>query len=169
MGKNKKGIWGIMWYEQGSSNESTKTGFTSREAAEAWGRTKPSIMHRFSHAMVYTKDISHTFRRAEVVDPKAVAVAFSKVLKSWLTNDQMVKVLMLNRKEKDQLVCHSHDFCDANMAMDAAIKKVAPAFYKAAWADNRKTDGEGKVWSKMNTIWNRAWSIAKTNYFFVER
>lgn len=99
--------------------------------------------------------------------PTAVAVAFSKVLRGWLTKDQMVKVLALNKREKNPMVCHSHDFCDANMAMDAAIKKVAPEFYKAAWADNRKTDGEGKVWGRMNKLWNRSWAIAKEHYFYV--
>jgi hypothetical protein len=60
-----RGPWGVMWYEQDSADESFKKGFATREAAEAWARTQPSVRHRYSHAVVYNELISHGLRRAK--------------------------------------------------------------------------------------------------------
>lgn len=99
--------------------------------------------------------------------PDAVAHAFADVLKEWLTPEQVAEANAKNKTDDyDDSVCASHDYCDANMAMDEAFKKVDPAFYAAAWADNEATGGEGKVWARMTDIWNEAWGIAKRADFW---
>tara|TARA_R110000868_G_scaffold140148_1_gene355467 strand:- start:397 stop:720 length:324 start_codon:yes stop_codon:yes gene_type:complete len=53
----------------------------------------------------------------------------------------------------DSTVCHTHDYCDANMLMLAAWQE----FF----------GGEPDVSSEEDTaIWNDAWSIAKAAEFF---
>lgn len=79
-----------------------------------------------------------------------VANEFSKVLHEWLTDDEMKEVI--KRNEDDMMCCASHDFCDANMAMDEAFTKVF----------NREFDMES---DHDNKIWNDAWTAAKQNQF----
>jgi len=54
-------------------------------------------------------------------------------------------------------VCHTHDFCDANMVMDAAFRRVlgrGPAY------------GDDAVDGIDDELWNAAWSIAKARRFW---
>ncbi len=39
------------------------------------------------------------------------------MLKTWLSPEEMQEVVCRNEGEHDPTICHSHDFCDANMAM----------------------------------------------------
>lgn len=48
---------------------------------------------------------------------EAMAAEFSAVLKTWLSPAEMKEVVCRNEGEPDPNICHSHDFCDANMAM----------------------------------------------------
>lgn len=84
-----------------------------------------------------------------------VAEEFAYVLQDWLTKDEMCVAIHRNRWEKDKQVCHSHDFCDANMAMNEALKKVIK---------HRETDelDDPKI-----DLWNKAWALAKKNEFYV--
>ncbi len=90
--------------------------------------------------------------RAE--NARRVAVAFKAVLTEWLTADEMAAVTARNRAEVNPHVCHSHDFCDANMAMDEAFRKVfgrpASDYLDAA---------EGTLDEMPWEIWNDAWAI----------
>ncbi len=47
---------------------------------------------------------------------EAMAAEFSAVLKTWLSPEEMQEVVCRNEGEHDPTICHSHDFCDANMA-----------------------------------------------------
>lgn len=82
-----------------------------------------------------------------------LAVEFSHTLREWLTNEQMKEVIKLNATEEYADFCASHDYCDANMAMDAGIKTLF----------GRHADTRGDV-----ELWNAAWTIAKTNNFFTQ-
>lgn len=64
-----------------------------------------------------------------VLDPKqieTVAHEFSKVLSEWLTPAQCRAVLACNATEPFQTsgACASHDFSDANMAMEEAFHNL---------------------------------------------
>jgi hypothetical protein len=86
-------------------------------------------------------------------DPEQFAREFSVVLRSWLTPAQMEEVIARNKAETDPRICHSHDFCDANMAMNEV-------FLDKHGLDLNAED-EAHV-----TLWNEAWDIAKANDFF---
>ena len=101
-----------------------------------------------------------TATKTKIAAPSKEAVAreFSRILRTWLTAAQMKKIIKLNKTTE---FGNENDFCDANMAMDEAFKNVAPAYHKAAWADNRRSGGEGKVWGEFMELFDAAWAVAK--------
>jgi len=107
----------------------------------------------------------------ETMTAEDLAKAFAKVLREWLSNEEMHSINVANWSSTDPNVCASHDFCDANMAMDEAIQKLAPEFYKAAWAENDAADVSvecGPLWTRFTDLSNEAWSLAKAANFYVE-
>jgi aminoglycoside phosphotransferase (APT) family kinase protein len=54
----------------------------------------------------------------------AVSKEFQRILKEWMTPEEWQQMIALNLKEKSQFICHSHDFCDANVAMLQAVINV---------------------------------------------
>jgi hypothetical protein len=106
---------------------------------------------------------------------EVVAKEFAKILRDWLTPEEMKQVVDYPKSpDADPAVCLSGDFCDSNMAMDEAFKNVAPEFYAEAWnkRDRYLKSGDpaedaAESWSKMNDIWNEAWTLAKENNFWV--
>lgn len=57
---------------------------------------------------------------------KRIALQFTRLLHVEIGTTRMDTVVALNREETSRDVCHSHDFCDANMVMHAAF--VAAGF-----------------------------------------
>lgn len=47
----------------------------------------------------------------------ALAIEFCDAMREALTPDQLRQVVERNQAETHAGVCHSHDFCDANMVM----------------------------------------------------
>lgn len=88
-------------------------------------------------------------------DVKQLAVEFSKTLRIWLKPMDMVRVVERNNDDGDPRVCHSHDFCDANMAMGAAFENV----FGRPWNDESDMD---------EAIWAFAWDVAKECEFDVD-
>jgi hypothetical protein len=81
-----------------------------------------------------------------------LAVKFCDVLHEWLTEDELAIVVERNASRDCECVCHSHDFCDANMAMDEA------------WS--RMFQDEIDLSSEIDTdLWNAAWDLAKKHNF----
>lgn len=78
-----------------------------------------------------------------MVDPKDVARKFAAVLEAWLSPQDFAELRRRNAAETDANICHSHDFCDANMAMDAALR--------ACGVDNA---------AAVDRLWTAAWEIA---------
>ncbi len=77
---------------------------------------------------------------------------FSEELTSWLTPDEMALVNQRNRAEANVNICHSHDVCDANMAMDVAWREVI----------GRSVDATSDADA---TLWGEAWDWAKARAF----
>lgn len=81
----------------------------------------------------------------------ALAKAFCEKLheyaKDLKSEDGLQQAIKDNASEKDSSICHSHDFCDANMAMLDAVKSLG--------SDLNFED------EKMMTIVNQAWGRAK--------
>lgn len=92
--------------------------------------------------------------QADTAEQAKVALKFAKVLHEWLTPAQMRMVVARNEgMHHDDPCCSSHDFCDANMAMDEAMQ-----------ACGHSTDGDPDEMG-WNVVWNGAWAIAKRMNF----
>lgn len=85
------------------------------------------------------------------MNPKILANKFSMVLRSWLTDAEMREVIERNKAETTRSVCHSHDFCDANMAMQEAAESFGLTFDAGS--------------DECAALWNSAWDLAKKNNF----
>lgn len=97
-----------------------------------------------------------------------LAMAFASKLREWLSPEVMSEVVARNAASTDPLVCASHDFCDANMAMAAAFEAT----------HGRETflpcDVESGVCTEEQcnadlTLSNSAWSLAKAAGFDPEQ
>lgn len=89
-----------------------------------------------------------------------VAAEFCRTLCDWLGNTRMLMVVARNKKETDNGVCHSHDFCDANMAMLAAHEAVFMSL-----SHKYEFDGENE---EQISLWNAAWKMASEAEFKLE-
>lgn len=84
----------------------------------------------------------------------ALANEFSKLLRAEIGDVKLAQVIARN-KRKSKGVCHSHDFCDANMVMLVAWNKIVAKRL-------------GPTSEAQTLLWNEAWDIAKHNQFFYE-
>lgn len=89
----------------------------------------------------------------------SLAKTFSIILTAML-DGHMPEVLRRNETMPDG-GCASHDFCDANMAMDAAFKIVLG---RSAWSNGV----ESPLSDNDLTWWNMAWNMAKTFNFYYD-
>jgi hypothetical protein len=101
--------------------------------------------------------------QAMIDQVEQLARNFSSVLKGWLTGEELSEAIRLNKEEDDHNVCHSHDFCDANMAMHEAFVNLYGREFTFYDEEIPESD---RISSIDTMIWNRAWSIAKENEFF---
>ncbi len=86
-----------------------------------------------------------------------IATAFASRLKDHLTQYQMAELRRLNLGEKDPGVCHSHDFCDANMVMLEAYAEVM---------HEGNVDAVSTSDDATQQMWNAAWDTAKSKAFY---
>lgn len=77
-----------------------------------------------------------------------VARRFSAILAKTITPTQLATVIRRNAIEPDPLVCHSHDFTDANMLMADAYNIVM------GYPIDLQND-------EARALWGNAWNIAK--------
>lgn len=92
-------------------------------------------------------------------DAFKLARTFADQLREDIGIRKLKKVIIINSVEVDSSVCHSHDFCDANMTM-------FEAFTKAFGREMRM--GDDDVDGKDSELFDHAWNIAKALNFFVE-
>lgn len=74
-----------------------------------------------------------------------LAIRFCGVLHKWLGVARVQQAAARNAEEPHPSICHSHDFCDANMAMAEAWEGLT---------GRRPQDCPEK-------LWDGAWDIAK--------
>lgn len=86
---------------------------------------------------------------------RQAAIDFSLILHDWLTRTQMSVVIELNKVRKPG-VCHSHDYCDANMAMHEAWERqgVDPLSTEIT------NETESCMSDAMCVAWGAAWDMA---------
>jgi hypothetical protein len=77
-----------------------------------------------------------------------LARQFADVLHVWLTPAEFAEMQRRNRTPKYDKHCASHDFCDANIAMEDAFKRTFGR------EPNLESDTD-------IDLWNKAWDVAK--------
>jgi len=82
-----------------------------------------------------------------------LAKEFSHILKTWLSPQEFSELVIAEINNTDLNTCHSHDYCDPNMAMSAAWENVF----------HRENDMQS---DKDMALWNHAWGVARANTFF---
>jgi hypothetical protein len=90
-------------------------------------------------------------RPAEQPTPDAIADKFLALLRDELGDARFALVCERNLAEANVGICHSHDFCDANMIMNAAFE----AFDLLA-----SDDDETPMSDKHVALWNDGWERA---------
>lgn len=148
------------------------------ESADAFASDADAVAHVKAQAQAgserHMEALKEHLRDALVVDklsgrePMAntavrrvqVAVGFTKVLRSWLTAQEM-ELVVQDASESPYSGCASHDFCDANMAMAQAFKDVfgrPPEF-----------EPETHEADVCTALWNSAWDLARKGGFDEDR
>ena len=90
------------------------------------------------------------------LDPSDLADRFANVLRKWLSQREFAE--MKHRNETDPVfseeggACASQSYCDANMAMDAAVREII------ADADIDADD------EAQTAVWNEAWTLARKRH-----
>lgn len=97
--------------------------------------------------------------------PEALAAKFSELLRAQFTRKQMAAVISRNRRETNDKVCHSHDFCDANVVMDEAFKQVLGYSATDTGIGDGTQQSGGCMSDECLDLWNAAWAIAKKSEF----
>ena len=80
---------------------------------------------------------------------ETLTLEFSQRLRNYLIEEQMVDVVRRNLAETSPGICHSHDFCDANMFLYDVFMK---------YGMNPVEEGGMDRWGD---LWDRAWNTAK--------
>lgn len=94
-----------------------------------------------------------------------LARVFSDALRKEIGADKLAEVVRLNATEVPGTVCHSHDFCDANVVMDVAWKSVfgrevrLPCDAEDGHCTHEQVDEDLRRWEL-------AWTMAVVNRFF---
>lgn len=79
----------------------------------------------------------------------AIGAKFVETLREWLSPKAFEIMQIRNTYEDDKGICHSHDFCDANMAMAEAFEMIV--------------EREPDVADEQDVIiWNAAWEHARS-------
>ena len=89
----------------------------------------------------------------------ATGAAFRRLLEAELTTPVLHEVIDRNRAETDTSICHSHDYCDANMVMHAAMTEVLgrePYICSSVEAGDCTQAEHDAEW----VLFNHAWTAA---------
>jgi hypothetical protein len=94
-----------------------------------------------------------------VTQAAAIAAKFAEGLRHALTADEWAEMRRRNAAQTNPAICHSHDFCDANLVMDAAFKAVT-----GNSIGEREEAGNGGMSDAELELWSDAWTIAKARH-----
>lgn len=102
-------------------------------------------------------------------ETEAIARRFGAIICEWLGSEKLRQAIEANANESDPLVCHTHSYCDANMAM-------LEAFEGSPWSDSsvsaddveRLLNGGSPsvVMERHHVVWGWCWDMARANEFY---
>ncbi|MDE2101423.1 MAG: hypothetical protein KGL39_29520 [Patescibacteria group bacterium] len=138
-GDRDAAIWQIGRYDQEGSFTNVEQTFTLAQALD--------VIRFMPVPLSVIFDTLGDFREEFA---KEVANEFVCELKAALTPDQFAKMRADNATETSHLVCHSHDYLDANEIMAEAMLTTSGGV--ATLIDDSD--------ETFCTVWNRAWEIA---------
>tara|TARA_R100001594_G_scaffold95351_1_gene129652 strand:- start:306 stop:734 length:429 start_codon:yes stop_codon:yes gene_type:complete len=97
---------------------------------------------------------------------KNISNEFSKIIREWFTQEELDKINKENRERGyDNLICSTHDYSDANMAMDEAMEKCnvpRPSFCENDIENGLSSD---TLIEEYGDLWGKAWQLSKENEF----
>ncbi len=93
--------------------------------------------------------------------PERIAAVFAARLFEDLDEDDMARVVARNAAESRPDVCHSHDFCDANVVMHAAFTAMG---VKAPVDCDEAGQLVGPEFERASALWSDAWGIARSSW-----
>ena len=96
-------------------------------------------------------------KTATLDDAPIIALQFARMLTELLGPHTMRAIVERNASEPHPDVCHSHDYCDANMVMMDAFRALG---FDCS-SDPEEDSGIGFVWDE-------SWAIAKYAQFYRE-
>lgn len=98
----------------------------------------------------------------ELPTAREIAEAFKLKLREELTAEQLAEAVRRNERQADPGVCHTHDFCDANMPMSAAWEAIGHGDKIELMLSEFDEDETGQAIAKR---WGEAWDLAKAERF----
>jgi len=84
---------------------------------------------------------------------ETLAREFGKALRSLVSAEDMQEIILRNRNESRSGICHSHDFCDANVVLHEVF---------LAHGMDIADEGGRDRWG---TLWVDAWNLAQLRDF----
>lgn len=99
---------------------------------------------------------------------ESLARSFADHLRDYLDTKELDAAIRLNEVDPDAAsgkVCHTHDFCDANMAMFDAFKATVGRALFMSWDVEAGRCTQADCDADL-TLCNEAWTMAKANRFY---
>lgn len=96
--------------------------------------------------------------------------AFTTVIQEWLSTAELKQMRRRNHVfNMDSGVCASHDYCDANMAMEEAFKRVTGQNTAQLSRRDRSKEGCDRTCTCLSNtclhMWTEAWHLSKSKGF----
>lgn len=108
---------------------------------------------------------------------ETLAKTFADVLLEWLEKEQFEQMQRDNTERGEPRLCASHDYCDANMAMEEAVVRcTSPTFnvcdFMEEYSDVAHAHGVAAANAHESKAiydkWNAAWALAYKLYLTVQ-
>ena len=86
-----------------------------------------------------------------------IAGQFHACLLFVLSSEEIAEMKKRNKAETDPLICHSHDFCDANMVMEEAFHLLG---YCTPADIGEHEEAAEAMHERQCELWCEAWRLA---------
>ena len=110
-----------------------------------------------------------TIRTGDQIDIDRLATDFRAVVQDYLSDEELFEIDRRNEQNIASCICASHDFCDANMAMDMALARQLGDDYADRYCEGLDDD-EIPTFCELFGYWwgiaiHEAWSRVKCEGF----